>query len=82
MKILLGVFSAQVGKEDIIKPTIGNERLHKISNDNKFRVVDYSHLKNLRVKSTMLQHFNIHNYTSTSPDGKSHNQIGHILIDR
>jgi exonuclease III len=33
-KILLGDFNAKTGKEDIIKPTIGNESLHKISNDN------------------------------------------------
>jgi exonuclease III len=33
-KILLGDFNAKVGKEDIFKPTIGNESLHKISNDN------------------------------------------------
>jgi hypothetical protein len=35
MKILLGDFNAKVGREDIFKPTIGNESLHKISNDNE-----------------------------------------------
>jgi hypothetical protein len=34
MKTLLRDFSAQVGKEDIFKPTIWNESSHKISNDN------------------------------------------------
>jgi hypothetical protein len=33
MNILLGDFNAKVGREDIFKPTIGNERLHEISND-------------------------------------------------
>jgi hypothetical protein len=33
VKILLD-FNAKVGRENIFKPTIGNERLHKISNDN------------------------------------------------
>jgi hypothetical protein len=29
-KILLGHFTAKVGKEDIFKPTIGNENLHEL----------------------------------------------------
>jgi hypothetical protein len=34
MKILLGDLNAKVGRENIFKPTIGNETLHEISNDN------------------------------------------------
>jgi hypothetical protein len=30
MKILLGDFNAKVGREDIFKPTIGNEGLKKL----------------------------------------------------
>jgi hypothetical protein len=42
MKILLGDFNAKVGKEDIFKPTIGNESLHGISNDNGVRLVNFA----------------------------------------
>jgi hypothetical protein len=30
----------------------------------------------------MFPHRNIHKYTGTSPDGKTHNQIDHFLVDR
>jgi hypothetical protein len=82
MKILLGDFNAKLGREDIFKPTIGNESLHEISNDNGVRLVNFATSKNLRVKSMMFSHRNIHTYTWTSPDGKTHNQIDHILVDR
>jgi len=38
VKILLGDFNADLGKEDIFKPTIGNESRHQDSNDNGVRV--------------------------------------------
>jgi hypothetical protein len=38
MNIILGDFNAKVCREDIFKPTIGNERSHEISNDNGVRV--------------------------------------------
>ena len=66
----------------MFKPTIGNESLHQDSNDNGARIVNFATSKNLFVKSTMFPHRNIHKYTWTSPDGKTHNQIDHILIDR
>jgi hypothetical protein len=82
MKILLGDFNAKVDREDIFKLTIGNESLHEISNDNGIRAVNFATSKNLRVKSTMFPHRNIDKYTWTSPDGKTHNQIDRITVDR
>jgi endonuclease/exonuclease/phosphatase family metal-dependent hydrolase len=82
MKILLGYFNAKVGREEIFKLTIWNESLHEISNDNGVRLVNFATSKNLRVKSMMFPHRNIDKYTWMSPDGKLHNQIDHILVDR
>ena len=82
MKILLGDFNAKVGRENIFKPiTIGNESLRQDSNDNGARIVNFGTSKNL-VKSTMSPHRNIHKCSWTSPDGHTHNQIDHILIER
>jgi exonuclease III len=63
MKMLLGDFNAKVGREDIFKPTIGNDSLHEISNDNEDRAVNFATSKNMTVKSTMFPHFNIHKFT-------------------
>ena len=82
MKILLGDFNAKVAREIIFKPAIGQESLHQDSNDNGFRLLNFATSKNLVVKSTMFPHRNIHKYTWTSPDGKTHNQIDQVLIDR
>jgi hypothetical protein len=82
MKILLGDFNAKVGRENIFKPTIGNESLHQDNNDNGVRIVNFATSKNLVVNLMMFQHRNIHKYTWISPDGQTHNQIDHILVDR
>jgi hypothetical protein len=82
MKILLGDFNAKVGRDNVFKPTIGNESLHQGSHDNGVRIVNFGASKNLVVKITMFPHQNVHKYTWTTPDEKTHNQIDHILIDR
>jgi exonuclease III len=53
MKILLGDFNAKVGRKDIFKPTVGNESLQEISNDNGVRSVDLATSQNLRDKSSL-----------------------------
>ena len=40
-KILLGDFNAKVGRENIFKPTIGNESLHQDNNYNGVRIVNF-----------------------------------------
>jgi hypothetical protein len=81
-KLLLVDFNAKVGRENIFNPTIGNDSLHDDSNINGVRIETFDTSKNLVVKSTMFPNLNIHKYTWTSPDGKTHNQIDLILIDR
>jgi hypothetical protein len=73
--------NAKVGRENNFKQTIGNQSLYQDSHDNGVRIINDTS-KNLVVKSTMFPHRNIHKYTWTSPDGQSHNQTDHVLIDR
>jgi hypothetical protein len=70
-KNLLGDFSAKIGREDIFKPTIGNESLHENNNNNGVRVANFAAYKSVTVKSTMFPQCNIHKFTLTPHDGKT-----------
>jgi hypothetical protein len=82
MKILLGYFNENVGREDIFNLIIGNESLHEVSNDNRVRVANSATSKNLIVKSITFPHCDIHKHTLTFPDGVTYNQIDHVLTDK
>jgi hypothetical protein len=67
---LLGNLNAKVGREDIFKPTTGNESLHEISGDNGIRVVNFATCKNLLSKvqcSHIVAFINL---------------LGHVLMER
>jgi hypothetical protein len=82
MKILLDDFNPKAGREMIFKPTIGNESLHEISNDNRDRVINFATWKKLYVKSSMFPDRSIHKHIWTSPKGNTYNQIDHVLVGR
>jgi hypothetical protein len=68
MKILPGDLSAEVDREDICKPTVGNKSFHEVSNGNGVKVVNFATFKTLTVKNTMFPRCNIHKCYWTSPD--------------
>jgi hypothetical protein len=49
MKTQLGDFNAKLRIEGIFKMTIGYESLHQVSNDNGFRIINFTTPKNLVV---------------------------------
>jgi hypothetical protein len=53
MKILLGDFNAKVSREATFKPTIGNESLHEVVNDNGVRIV------NCHIKKSYCQKYDV-----------------------
>jgi len=55
-KIILRDINAKVGKEDIYKPTIGNENLHSETNNNGIQMIQFAISKGFNVQSTTVPH--------------------------
>ena len=78
---MLGDCNAKVGHERQYRRVIGCHSLHEISNDNGNRLIDFASEKNLVIKSTHFPRKDIHKQTWISPDGRTLNQIDHVLIE-
>jgi hypothetical protein len=74
-------FNAKLERENIFKPTVRNDNIHQDINDDGVRKVNVATSDNPVVKNTKFPHLNFHYLTWTSPDGKTHNQTHHILIN-
>jgi hypothetical protein len=69
MMILLGDFNPKIGTADIFRLTVGNKRLHEISNDNEVRVVNFATSKYVIIRRAIFPHCSIHKFTWLSPNG-------------
>jgi len=61
------------------KPTTGNESLHNETN-NKIKLIQFAISQGLNVRSTKFPHKDIHKETWYSADGRTADQIDHVLI--
>ncbi|CAL1685092.1 unnamed protein product [Lasius platythorax] len=82
IKILIGDLNAKIGKELTHREIIGKHSLHNESNDNGYRVINFAASRNMIVASTRFPRRDIHKWTWRTPDGKHHNQIDHVLVDK
>ncbi|KAL4083714.1 hypothetical protein QTP88_029030 [Uroleucon formosanum] len=82
IKILLGDLNAKCGKEEHFRPIIGSESVHDTSNENELRVISFAASKDMIISSTTFPHKDINKITWKSPDGKTANQIDHVLIQK
>ena len=82
LKIVLGDLNAKIGQEELFRPTIGKYSKHEVTNNNGQILIDFAREKDMIIKSTYFQKKEIHKGTWIAPDGKTVNQIDHVLIER
>lgn len=81
IKIVIGDLNAKVGREELFRDYTGGHSKHISSNDNGLRVIDFAIQNEMKIMSTFFERKDIYKGTWQSPDGKTCNQIDHILIE-
>jgi hypothetical protein len=61
--MLLRDYNAKVDKEHVLKPSIENESLYEINEDNGSKAASFDTFQNITVRSTTLTHRNVHKCT-------------------
>ena len=81
MTILMGDMNARVGSDNTGRErTMGKEGVGEMT-DNGERLVNLCEENDLVIGGTLFPHRRIHKLTWTSPDGRTQNQIDHIIIN-
>jgi hypothetical protein len=70
-----------VGQEETTRATTGKHSLHKTSNENGRKLINYATSLNMIVGSTIFPPTDIRKMAHRSPEGNTTNQIDHVLID-
>jgi exonuclease III len=82
IRFIVGDMNAKSGKENILRNHAGMHRQHENTSENGSRLVNFAVSKNMFIESTKFNHKIIHKNTWKSLDGKTENQIDHLLIDK
>jgi hypothetical protein len=82
IKIAIGDFNAQVGKEALNFHMTGKYSFHSLTKVNGSWLIQFAALWNMIIGSTFYPHKDLHKRTWRSPDGVTFSQTDHLLIDR
>jgi len=78
--MVLGDCNAKVDREENNHPYAGRNGLHKESNENGYKLLQFAAAADMIIGGTIFTHNNIHKGTWRLPDGTTMNQIDHVLI--
>ncbi|XP_056022186.1 craniofacial development protein 2-like [Ostrea edulis] len=79
--MVMGDLNAKVGQDNTGFENIMGKEAVGLINDNGERLIEMCITNNLVIGGSLFQHKNIHKTTWTSPSGRLHNQIDHIMIN-
>jgi hypothetical protein len=79
IKIIMGDMNVKIGKEPRV-PHVGHHSLHDEFN-NGIMMTSFAVTRNLVISSMMFPHKSVHKETWISPDGRTRNQIDHVMIN-
>jgi endonuclease/exonuclease/phosphatase family metal-dependent hydrolase len=82
IKIIIGDFNAKVGNESWARTAVGGHSLHDEINGNRVRLINFAVHQQMMIGEMLFPHNSIHKGTWRSPDGRTVNQIDHVLIDQ
>ncbi len=82
VRLVIGDLNAKIGQEAEFRPTIGPESLHEECNENGMLLVNFATMEEMIVSSTFFPRKLFHKGTWVSPDGRTVNQIDHVLVDK
>jgi mRNA deadenylase 3'-5' endonuclease subunit Ccr4 len=80
IKIIVGDMNAKIGKDPRV-PYVGHHSLHDEFNTNGIMMTDFAVTRKLVISSTKFPHKSVHKEIWISPDGRTRNQVDHVMID-
>ena len=81
IKIGMGDLNAKIGNHNKNRERIMGKHIIGEMNENGLKLVEFCEANELVIGGGLFPHKNIHKTTCESPDGKSKNQIDHIMIN-